>query len=260
MKQGGFKALSFAVCLILLAGIAVPTAFGDENTIDFESLVLETFNNDPNHEWTIGSKTYQYDFTWAVDASKFATQTDDDSFPKLTYVPSWPIAYYGTNREGKDINSLGIWGKFDRRGYNWIDVYPVSGDDDEPFEIPIPGRLSYLDMWVWGANLNYYIEIYLRDYQGVVHNIYLGDIAHQGWKNLRVRVPTSIPQSKRVLPRLAGLSFIKFRIWTTPMERVDNFYIYFNHFKVLTDTFESLYDGDELADPDRVQELWASSN
>jgi len=25
---------------------------------------------------------------------------------------------------------------------------------------------------------------------------------------------------------------------------------------VLSDTFESLFDGDELADPERVQELW----
>ena len=114
-------------------------------------------------------------------------------------------------------------------------------------------------MWVWGANLQYYIEIYVRDWQGVVHSLYLGDISHQGWKNLRTRVPTSIQQSRRVLPRLAGLSFIKFRIWTTPVERVDNFYIYFNHFKVLTDTFESLFDGDELADPERVQELWANA-
>jgi hypothetical protein len=44
------------------------------------------------------------------------------------------------------------------------------------------------------------------------------------------------------------------------MERVDNFYVYLDQFKVLTDTFESFYDGDELADPDRVQELWSSNN
>ena len=75
---------------------------------------------------------------------------------------------------------------------------------------------------------------------------------------MRIKIPTSIAQSKRIQPRLASLSFVKFRIWTTPLERVDNFYIYLNHFKILTDTFESLFDGDELADPDRVQELWAS--
>jgi hypothetical protein len=260
MKQGSFKAVSLVICLILIAGMAVSDLFGDENTVDYEAIVLDTFDGNSAHEWTIGSKTYQYDFTWKVDASKFATKSDEDQWPKLTYVPSWPMALFGTNREGKDLKSLGIWGKFDRRGYNWVDVYPVSGDSDEPFEIPIPGRISYLDMWVWGANLNYYVEAYFRDYQGVVHNIYLGAIGHTGWKNMRVHIPTNIRQSKRVLPRLAGLTFIKFRIWTTPLERVDNFYVYFDQFKVLTDTFESLFDGDELADEDRVNELWASTS
>jgi hypothetical protein len=115
-------------------------------------------------------------------------------------------------------------------------------------------------MWAWGSNLRYYIEAYVRDYQGVVHSVRLGDIGYTGWRNLRVRIPNSIAQSKRVLPKLAALTFVKFRIWTTPTEKVDNFYIYFDHFKVLTDTFETFFDGDELADPDRVQQLWSGSN
>jgi hypothetical protein len=114
-------------------------------------------------------------------------------------------------------------------------------------------------MWVWGSNLRYYIEAYFRDYQGVVYSLRLGDLGYQGWRNLRVRIPTNIPQSKRVLPRHAGLTFVKFRIWTTPSERVDNFYVYFNQMKILTDTFESLFDGDELADPERIQEFWAQN-
>jgi len=257
MKQGSFKALSFAVSLILLAGMAVFSAFGDENTVDWESVVIESFGNNTLHEWTIGSRAYNYDFSWKLEASKFATQYGDDIFPKMTYVPSWPMALYGSNRDKMDIQSLGIWGRFDRRGYNWIDLYPVAVGTDEPFEIPLPGRVSTVDMWVWGSNLNYYIEAYFRDYQGIVHSVYMGDIAYAGWRNLRIRIPNSIPQSKRTLPRFAGMTFVKFRIWTTPLERVDNFYIYFNHFKILTDTFEALYDGDELGDSDRVQELWA---
>jgi len=115
-----------------------------------------------------------------------------------------------------------------------------------------------MDMWVWGSNLNYYIEAYFRDYEGVVHTLYMGDIAYTGWRNLRVRIPPNIRQSRRILPRFAGLSFVKFRIWTGPMERVDNFYVYFNQFKILTDTFETYFDGDDLADPSKVQEFWAN--
>jgi len=265
MKQGSFRAVRLAVFLLVMLSLALFTVMGDEHTVDFESIILETFNGDSAHSWDFGGKTYNFDFEWRADASKFASNIDDESYPKLAYIPSWPMALFGSNREDRDLQSLGVWGKFDRRGYNWIDIYPIipgtGGDDEdpEPFEIPIPGRIQYLDLWVWGSNMNYYMEAYFRDHQGVVYNLHLGNLAYQGWKNLRTRIPTSIPQSRRILPRYAGLTFVKFRIWTTPVERVDNFYIYMKQMKVLTDTFESLFDGDELADPERVQELWGQA-
>lgn len=245
MKHGSFR----VVCLIIMASITA-AAFCDENTESLEARVLETFDGDSGYEW----KTV---------ASKFATNDDDGQFPVLSYIETWPSALFGNNRQGLTLKSLGIWGRFDRRGYNWIDIYPVSsegGDDAGPAEIPIPGRLKYIDLWVWGSNLNYYIEVFVRDHLGVVHALNLGNIAYEGWKNLRVRVPDNIPQVKRILPRLASLSFVKFRIWTQPVEQVANFYIYFDQFKVITDTFESIYDGDELANPERIQELWNAAS
>ncbi|MDR1863665.1 MAG: flagellar filament outer layer protein FlaA [Treponema sp.] len=237
-------------------------AFGDESTIDYETVILETFDGETRHEWTLEGKTYSYDFSWKLDASKFASEIDGEKYPKMSYVPSWPQALFGVNREGRNLQSLGIWGNFDRRGYNWIDLYPVTGEgeDAEPFEIPLPGRISYFDMWVWGSNLRYYIEAYVRDYQGIIHSIRLGDIAYAGWKNLRLKIPNTILQSKRILPKRAGLTFVKFRIWTTPTENVSNFYIYFDQFKMLTDAFETFFDGDELADPERIQQFWSNSN
>jgi hypothetical protein len=86
----------------------------------------------------------------------------------------------------------------------------------------------------------------------------MGSVYYTGWRNLRAQVPTYIPQAKRVLPRRAGLMFVKFRVWTLPVEQVDNIYVYFKQFKTLTDMFESYYDGDELADPEQVQKLWAN--
>ena len=264
MKHGSFKAVRLVVFMLIMLSLTVFSVFGDEYTVDYLSIVMEDFTGETSHQWTHGGKIYTYDFDWALDASKFASRVANESYPKLTTVEAWPMALYGTNKAGMNLKSLGVWGKFDRRGYNWIDVYPIipgtgaEGEDPEPFEIPIPGRLQYLDIWVWGSNLNFYLEAYVRDYQGVVHCINMGDLAYTGWKNLRARIPNNIQQSKRVLPRFAGLSFVKFRIWTTPVERVDNFYVYFNQMKILTDTFESLYDGDDLADPDNVRDIWAS--
>jgi hypothetical protein len=246
MKHGSFK----IICLIIWACVAVLSSYGDDITNDFETRILEAFNGDS-------------EYTWKTAASKFATETDEASYPLLTYVEAWPIAAFGQNRDGsQDLKSLGIHGRFNRMGYNWIDVYPVKSDDSDenPAEIPIPGRVRNVDMWVWGSNLNFYIEVFLRDYRGVVHSMKLGDINYTGWRNLRLVVPNTIPQSKRILPRYAGLSFVKFRIWTQPFERVADFYVYFKQLKVLTDVFESYYDGDDLADPQRVDELWAAGN
>ena len=266
MKQGSFRAVRHAVFLLLMLNLATFFVFGDTNVVDYRAVILEAFNGDRSHEWSYGGSTYNYDFDWALDASKFATSNNTDTFPKQTYVEAWPVQVYGVNRNyEQDLRSFGIWGRFDRRGYNWIDIYPVLpdsggvGEYPEPFEIPIPGRIRSLDMWVWGSNLNFTLEAYVRDYRGIIHAIDMGPISHTGWKNLSVQIPAWIPQEKRILPHYANLSFVKFRIWTGPLERVDNFYVYFNQFKILTDTFETYYDGDELADPTKIQEFWAQN-
>jgi hypothetical protein len=244
MKHGGFK----AACLALSTCIAVLSVQADDKTVSLESRVLESFNGDSG-------------YVWRADASKFTTKKDGDAYPKVAYVTAWPNALYGNNREGATLKSLGVWGRFDRQGYNWIDVFPVAKDaeaDAPPVEIPIPGRAHMLDMWIWGSNFNYYMEAYVRDFKGVVHVIDLGDLNFEGWKNLRINIPENIPQSKNTLPKRQGLTLVKFRIWTRPAERVDDFQIYFDQVKILTDTFETLFDGNDLADPVRVQEIWTA--
>jgi hypothetical protein len=232
--------------------MALTSVFGDENTVNIESRVLETFDNGLDSP-----------YEWRAAANRFATKTDEETFPKVSYVATWPAAVFGNNRDGVELKSLGIWGKFDRQGYNWIDVYPVAAGGDEnaePEEIPIPGRVQSLDMWVWGSGLNYSIEAYVRDYRGIVHTINLGNLGFAGWRNMRASIPTNIPQTKRTLPRLASLSFVKFRIWTQPTEQVANFYIYFDQLRVVTDTFESQFDGNELSDPAEIERLWSADS
>jgi hypothetical protein len=237
------------ICLIFWACVIVFSSYGDEVTSDLRSVVLEDFNGNS-------------EYTWKTAASKFITAKGDKKYPMTAYVEAWPMAAFGQNKNGDTIKSYGLLGKFDRTGYNWIDIYPVKAgaSEDEPFEIPLPGRVRNFDMWVWGSNLNYYIELYVRDYTGVVHVLKLGDVGYGGWKNLRVNVPNSIPQSKRKLPAYAGLHFVKFRLWTSPSEKTDEFYIYFKQLKVLTDTFESLFDGNDLADVELVDQLWNGEN
>jgi hypothetical protein len=238
--------------------MAVP-GFSDELTVNSESFIIEPFDGATDHEWTIAGKTRSYDFSWETDANRFIVQ----GYPRLNYVSAWPQALFGFNHQGNDYRALGVLGNFQRQGYNWIDIYPAAVNEDGeegPFEIPLPGRVQALDVWVWGSNYNFYLDAYVRDYQGVVHVLRMGDLDYKGWKNLRAAIPVNIRQSKRILPNYAGLQFIKFRIWTRPNEALGDFYVYLDQFKSLSDTFESFYDGDDLADPDHVQELWSAAN
>ncbi len=246
MKHGGFK----AACLALMACAALVSVHAQDKTLDLQSRIVESFDGDSG-------------YTWHVTASKFATKTDSETFPKVGLIEAWPTALHGRNKEEKDLKVLGVYGKFDRQGYNWIDIYPKAegaAEDDPPAEIPLPGRPTMMDVWVWGANFDYYIELYLRDYRGVVHMIPFASTYHIGWENKRVNIPTSIPQEARTVPHRQGLSLVKFRLWTRPRERVSDFQIYFDQIKVLTDTFEYLFDGDELTDPERIEEIWSADN
>jgi len=263
MKHASFK----IICLIVWACITVFSAYGQDKAISWETRILETFNGDEDSPYIWKTQASRFIST-VRDANGEAVQDDegrDTKYPITTFVNAWPIQVfgYGNQRDpdAPQIRSFGLRGQFDRRGYNWVDLYPTLADDEDgkPYEIPIPGRVHNMDVWVWGANLRYYVEVYLRDYRGVVHSLKLGDLSYPGWRNLRITIPTNITQSKRVLPAYAGLTFVKFRIWTQPVERVDNFYIYFKQLKILTDMFESLFDGNDLADPAHVDRLWSSN-
>jgi hypothetical protein len=197
---------------------------------------------------------------WIVQGSKFATQ----GYPQHKIVNGvFPDAVYGRNKENRDLNSLGIWSKFDRKGYNYIEIIPATKDSSGnlvPTTLPIPGKVQRMDLWVWGSNYNYLMDLFLRDYRGIDHVLHLGSLQFIGWKDLSVTVPGSIPQSRRYLPEFQGLELTKIVIWTAPDEKVDDSYIYIDQLTILTDMYQRRFDGEALADPDYVNQLWQQAN
>jgi hypothetical protein len=266
-----------ALCLIAVLLVVVGTALADDRTLNLESKVVQSFDLPEEQQWF-------------VLGSKFASA----GYPKITFLKNtWPVALHGTApKEPEKLSVMGVAMLFDRKEYNWVDVVPgekkTSSDGKVtyiPKELPLNGRVSALDVWVWGSGFKYYIEVYLRDYRGIVHTLNLGMIDHEGWKNMRINIPTGIPQSKQTLPKREGLTFVKFRIWTTPYEAVavlsddENvldlkstaekdkeqpiskaIFVYFDQIKILTDTFETLYDGDNLANIDEIKKLWTDGS
>jgi len=254
MKQRIARA--FLLCLVLVSLTGAGYLFADENTVNLESKVVAL---SPEKDLN-GNVLYG---TWDVMGSKFSAK----GFPAKADVKTWPVAVYGASPENKDLKSLGVAMLFDRKEYNWVDIIP--GTKDKPIELPLPGRVKMIDLWVWSGNYNYYLEAFIRDFKGIVHTVPMGDLNFAGWKNLRVNVPDNIPQSKKYLPRKESMSLVKFRIWTRPNEIVaalvnnpdatdmdKSIKFYFHNIKVLTDTFETLFDGDTLTDPAFLKEAW----
>jgi hypothetical protein len=241
MKKGGVLIAS----LFFFACLSVLPVFADANTVALESKILESFDGDSDYDWSTDG------------VAKDVLKKDYSLFPIS------PDALFRTAEQKEGKQSFGLNGQFRRQGYNWIDIYPVRKDnpDGGATEIPMEGDVRYLDVWAWGSNLNYTLEAYVRDYRGMIHRVNFGSLAFLGWKNLTAAVPANFPMSDRALPiRKTSSTFVKFRLWTGPEERVNNFYFYLDQLKVLSDIFKTRYDGDELADYDREQEMWAEVN
>ena len=77
-----------------------------------------------------------------------------------------------------------------------------------------------------------------------------------GWKDLHATISGAIPQSRAYIPRLANLELTKIVIWTAPDEKVDDFYCFIDEISCVTDLFETRFDGEELAEPDTLNNLW----
>jgi hypothetical protein len=235
-------ALVVAAALLMFGGGQV---VADESTQIIQSRSLDNFD-DPDA------------VQWSVRGSKFAAT----GFPAQAYVNAWPDALFPRNvADSESLHVLGVRSQFDRGGYNTIEIIPVTEGADglEPKPIRIPGRVQSFDLWVWGANYNYTMEIHLRDHEGVDHSLPLGSLKFNGWRQLSVRVPGSIQQQQQQLPRLKGLEVTKLVIWTQPGERVDDFFVYLDEFNILTDIFEARFDGEDLVVPALVESVWGGN-
>jgi hypothetical protein len=250
MKLGPKITIRLLVVALLLGSCLL--AFADEVTVNFVPQILQSF--DPEEA---SRENYR---TWALFPSKFGYDAEGTSLWEEQLVEAWPESLYGKNRDNLELQVLGIHGAFLRKGYNWVEIVPGVGEGEnfEPKPLPISGRADAIDVWVWGSNYAYSLEIHIRDFNGIDHVLNFGYLQFFGWKNLRVRVPATIPQTWKYLPRLRNLEVTKLVLWTTPMEKVDDFYMYIDQLKVVSDVFETRFDGDNLADVDTLRDVWGT--
>lgn len=246
------------VVSILLVLLLAGAAGADEVTRNWQSIVLEDFDDG--------------DSRWIVRGGKFLAVEDEDGdgepeneyeypFEYQIVEGVWPEAMGEPDAETAGV--LGVQAAFTRRGYNFLEFVPVEDEDDEdgnpiPRAITIPGRPMAIDLWAWGSNYSYYLEVQVRDYRGVVHTLKLGDMGYAGWRNLTVDIPNYIPRAVRFVPQRRRMELVKVVLWTRPEESVAGFHFYLDQIKVLTDMFETPFDGEGLADPEFVQDVWGT--
>ena len=242
MKQG----VVITVFVLMFAFVCTPLTAQDSG-VNYQTYMVDTFDSPETS-----------DVTWNCIGSKFIAE----GYPVLKYFDGMPNALRVMQSDSdKEYKFLGMEFKFNRKGDNWVDVYPAkkSGEGDTlvPYEIPFKGWVQRLDLWVWGAGYAYDLEILVRDCHGRIHTLPVATLDYYGWKNLAVTVPSSIQQRSRYLSQVKQLNFVAFRIRTHPTENVDDFYVFFDEFNALTNTRLPSYDGFEL---EKVQFEDAGSN
>ncbi len=249
MKPWRLLGLSLVVAILAPIAVTAQTA-----TTNFQTRVIEDFDDPESSQWI-------------VRGSKFIAE----GYPEVAHVRTWPEALYRNEPDDRTLRALGVQAAFDRFGYNFLEFIPVETNDageTVPRGIDIPGMVSNMDIWVWGSNFDYYMDVHVRDYRGMTHVLRLGDIGYVGWRNLRIRIPSYIPQNVRYTAELRNgefasnlrsLELVKIVLWTRPEERVNGFFVYLDEIKVETDMYRDPFDGEDLRDPEFVQELWAES-
>ncbi len=220
--------------LVMLFFVLIGAVHAQNVSVEaIDSIAIDTFDG-VTTEWTIrGSRDV------------------DERFLDSRVVDAWPRTLHGVNPT-EERRALGIRGGFTRRGYNFIEVVPPGGS------VLLPGVVREIELWVWSARRNYYMTAELQDHRGVYHTISIGNINHLGWKKVSARVPVSVSQLRQQFGPGEQLELLKLLIWTRPEANVDQFQIYLDDLRVVTDTYRDFTDGDELANPETIEQIWGS--
>ena len=229
MKKGLILFASFA----LLLTVGIP-ALSQAPSRSVETVMIDDFDG------TNDAVTW----TWNVQASRFVTE----NYPIINTFEAMPNSLKAVTNPEDTHKVIGVKTKFDRKGDNWIEIYPEK--DGKPYEIPFRGNVKTLDFWVWGAHYLYFLDVLVRDADGRIHIIHAGNLAFDGWRNIIVDIPTYIRQHSRLRSGPEQMTFVAFRITTDPAEYVDHYVVYFDHFKYSTGALAYIFDGYELQKAD----------
>jgi hypothetical protein len=183
--------------------------------------------------------------------------------PNDMNVQEWSLTEKGKKKE----KCLGVKFQFRYPGTNEIHILappqldwkdktpkltfnPSTGKDEQERGLELPGKAKGISLWVHGRGHPYTMEVWVKDYRGATHILKFGSVNFVGWRPMRAFVPASVPQEFESFPQTRILKITRFVIRAVPNasreELMEVAYFFFDQIKVLTDTYEVNFDGNEL--------------
>jgi len=126
----------------------------------------------------------------------------------------------------------------------------ATGKEEQQRGLQLPGNAKAISLWVHGRGNPYDLEAWLEDYKGNTHILKFGSVNFVGWRPLKVYIPPSVPQTYESYPqtKVTRITRLVLRAQTSrhAEELTTDTYFFFDQLKVLTDTYEVNFDGDNL--------------
>ena len=175
----------------------------------------------------------------------------------------WSITDLGKVKE----KILGLKFKFRYPGPNSVSMLPpkevdwkskkpylrmnyATGKEEQKRGLQLPGNAKAISIWVHGRGNPYDLEAWLEDHRGDTHILKFGSVNFVGWRPMKAYIPMTVPQSYESYPqtkvtRITRL-ILRAQTYRHAEELTTDTYFFFDQFKVLTDTYEVNFDGEEL--------------
>jgi len=234
---------------------------------ELRALVVEDFENASigDNGWDVRSTPRQFKDKEGTDKGKMKNPVPLLELKLVEGSPSsLVVEEFSVTGQGKVKNKcIGVRFNFRYPGYNSVQLLPppeVDWKEKKPaftFDpstnqniqeraIQLPGRSKAISLWAHGRGRPYILEVWVKDYMGNTHVLTFGSIDFVGWRPMKVYIPANIPQAETSYPSTRITKITRFVIRSKASATPGETYVFLDQIKVLTDTFEVNFDGQEL--------------
>ncbi|MDH5682273.1 MAG: flagellar filament outer layer protein FlaA [Spirochaetota bacterium] len=247
-------------------------------------------------EEKVGDITREQDSEWydwlVADDNKAG---DDKTLPitRKKVLPNFIYknrSVFTVNKELTEKTIFGFKARFDKAGYNFINIDPIkpkTGGDEKRYGVNrlgrypdmmisddslgdqhfvnydggsyilLPGQTKSTGLYVWGSMYDYKLEFHIEDHAGNLHKLKAGNLKFKGWYRIGVDFPNHIQQVSYHLPRPMPLKLKRIKLVLNPEERLTGTYIYFDYLHGTADAYLESFFGEGL---ENSQRIWKQEN